>query len=261
MLLPPQSPGAAQVDHPHSALHGFWRQRARGLVGCRQKQHIYFLLLHRRPGERLQFPPVTVRRKQRHFSGDTCFPPEEHGTIHPRMTRQQSRQFHAGIASSSQNSRLHLSLRHPSSPFTRCTSLAALLLFSATIKIASSPAMVPTTSGQLSPSSAAATGWALPTAVLTTTRFCAWRTSSTNSRTSREAEGNAASDAVPPPASAYPSAVFTRASSRMSRESVACPTLIPFLLNARCNSSWLAIGLSWTSSRIALCRPSFAIDE
>src|ERR671923_452798 len=62
-----------------------------------------------------------------------------------------------------------------------------------TMRMESSPAMVPTDCGQASASSAAATGCALPTLVFTTTRFCASRTLVTNSRTSREAEGNAGS--------------------------------------------------------------------
>ena len=61
------------------------------------------------------------------------------------------------------------------------------------MRMESSPAMVPTDSGQASASSAAATGCALPTLVFTTTRFWASRTLVTNSRTSREAEGKAGS--------------------------------------------------------------------
>jgi len=53
----------------------------------------------------------------------------------------------------------------------------------------SSPASVPTTSGQCEASSAAATGCAPPTVVLTTSRFCAWRISTTNWRARCITEG------------------------------------------------------------------------
>ena len=102
--------------------------------------------------------------------------------------------------------------------------------------------MVPMASSQSCPSSAAATGCALPTVVLITSRFCAAFTSSTNSRTSRETGGNAGSDTASP-GSTYPAPVLTRPSSWISRESVACPTLKPRLLNARCRSSWLLTDL------------------
>ena len=129
-----------------------------------------------------------------------------------------------------------------------------------TIKIVSSPAMLPMASGQSSPSSAAATGCALPTVVLITSRFCAARTSSTNSRTSRETGGNAGSEECSPRQARIP----RPSSPGRVREYRAKAS--PALLSSRACSA-LAAGLPGchrpcsSSSRIAFCRNGLLMND
>ena len=105
------------------------------------------------------------------------------------MTQKQSGQFQAGITGRSYDRCLKFGRHQASISWVRAAKRVAAFLSGQTIKIVSSPATLPTASGHCSSSSAAATGWALPTVVLITSRFCARRTSTTNSRTSRETGG------------------------------------------------------------------------
>src|SRR6267378_7923749 len=113
------------------------------------------------------------------------------------MTNQQAGKFKAGVTGRAKYCDIDFGRHYANISRMRFASRVADLLSGQTIKIASSPAMLPTVSGQVSASSAAATGCALPTEVLITRRFWAGRTSWTNSRTSRDTGGSAGSGAEP----------------------------------------------------------------
>src|SRR6266481_1223545 len=106
----------------------------------------------------------------------------------------------------------------------RRASACAFFLSVAMTSTVSSPARVPTTSGQREASSAAATGCALPTVVFTTSRFWAWRISTTNWCARCITDGKTPSALRLSPARRYPSGPLTSLSSWMSRERVAWPT-------------------------------------
>src|SRR4029453_12690870 len=109
------------------------------------------------------------------------------------MPQEQASQFESGIASGADDSGLDCGHHQASSSLIRETTREADFVSPAITKIVSSPPTVPTMSSQPSASRAAATGCALPALVFTTTRFCALRTSYTNSRMSRSTEGSHAS--------------------------------------------------------------------
>src|ERR1700676_2313767 len=106
----------------------------------------------------------------------------------------------------------------------RRASVCAFFLSVAMTSTVSSPAIVPTTSGQCEASSAASTGCALPTVVFTTSRFWAWRISTTNWGARCITDGKTPSALKLSPARRYPSGPLTSFSSWMSRERVAWPT-------------------------------------
>src|SRR6202050_2617543 len=123
------------------------------------------------------------------------------------------------------------------------------------MRTVSSPARVPATSLQCSESTAAARGCAPPGGVLSTSIFCAGRISSKNSFRARARAGTGEdSSALAAASGLYPSAVFTRRSSRRSRESVACVTRTPRCTSCRRNSSWLATGGPASTFKICPCR-------
>src|SRR6267378_5473765 len=109
------------------------------------------------------------------------------------MANQQPSKFEARVTGRAKYCDIEFRRHYANISRMRFASRVADLLSGQTIKIASSPAMLPTVSGQLSASSAAATGWALPTEVLITRRFWAGRTSNTNSLIRRDAGGSAGS--------------------------------------------------------------------
>src|ERR1700722_13912416 len=123
---------------------------------------------------------------------------QQHRLIHPGMAEKQPDQFQTGIAGRAQHRDFEFACHQASISRMRPASLAAAFLLPQTIRIVSSPATVPMASGHCSPSRAAATGWALPTLVFTTNKFCAIRVAATNSRTSRETGGRVASEEFSP---------------------------------------------------------------
>src|SRR5579864_46636 len=122
---------------------------------------------------------------------------EEHGLFSVGMAGEKTRQFKTGIAGCTNNRGLDC-LRHQARMSSRrVCSFFALLLSGVMISTVSSPATVPTTSSQPSESTPSATGWAAPETVLITSKFCARRTSTTNSRTTRETAGVGSGPASP----------------------------------------------------------------
>src|SRR6267154_5372356 len=106
------------------------------------------------------------------------------------MANQQPSKFDARVTGRAKYCDIEFRRHYANISRMRFASRVADLLSGQTIKIASSPAMLPTVSGQVSASSAAATGCALPTEVLITRRFWAGLTSWTNSRTKIETGGS-----------------------------------------------------------------------
>src|SRR5262245_25180561 len=130
--------------------------------------------------------------------GSVAFAREQHGLLYPRMAKEKSRQLETGIARGANHGGLDGSRHQARIASSRDWSPLAFLLFPEMIRMVSSPATVPTTSPQPSPSMATATGCALPGMVLTTSRFCARRISRTNSRTTRETAGSGSAGASSP---------------------------------------------------------------
>src|SRR6476620_8868162 len=223
-----QPPRAAQVDHVNALGHGFRNPLARYFMRRSEEKHVYAFGLESLPAK--QFTRISAiaadlgiklvklcRRAGFAVAG------KEHWLIGTRVAGEKTRQFKTGVTGCSNNRGLDC-LRHQARMSSRrVCSFFALLLSGVMIKTVSSPATVPTTSSQPSESTPTATGWAAPETVLITSRFWARRTSTTNSRTTRETAG-VGSGPASPLGRVEPSAVRTSRSSLMSRESVACVT-------------------------------------
>src|SRR5579872_417674 len=117
--------------------------------------------------------------------------------LHLGMAHEQPSQFESGITGSANNSGLDRGWHQARIPSSFTCSNRALRLLLVMISSVSSPATVPTTSSHASASRATATGCALPGVVLITSRFCALRTSRTNSLTRRETAGIGSDGASP----------------------------------------------------------------
>src|SRR6185312_10097357 len=168
----------------------------------RQKKNVDSFGLQRLPGEFLEREaavPGDVRIKLVELGRSAGFTVarEQHRLLHLRVAIKQARQLEAGIAGSPDYSRLNVRGHQARSPSNRVCNCRAFLLFPEMMRMVSSPATVPTTSSQPSASMATATGCALPGIVLMTSRFCARRTSRTNSRTTRETAGMGSTGASP----------------------------------------------------------------
>src|SRR5262245_5370871 len=158
--------------------------------------------------------------------------------------------------------------RHPGCPSpvmrsNRFTSALARRASGAMMRMVSSPATVPTTSGRCASSMLTHSACARPRPVLSSTSC--W-TRSTRNRYSAIARCNIASVVFPfgrvaRPGGWYaPSAPpFTSPSSRMSRESVACVTSKPAARKLRRSCSWLRTGARWITSRITAWRRAFTL--
>src|SRR5438105_8507960 len=136
-----------------------------------QKEQVEFLSLHLRPRKRMQrrrLPVHDLRIRFIECRGRMFTPPEQDGRAYVRMLAQQPRQLEARVSGRAHHSTFDLLRHYASSSLMRCPSRCADRLSSVTIRMVSSPAIVPSTSFHASPSSDAATGCALPTAVFTT---------------------------------------------------------------------------------------------
>src|SRR5262249_54173384 len=118
-----------------------------------------------------------------------AFAGEQHRLLDARMAQQEPDQLKSGIAAGPDHGAVAGGVRPARDTSRRVCRLRAFLLSGAMMRMVSSPATVPTTSSHPSASTATATGCALPEIVLMTSRFCARRTSRTNSRTTRETVG------------------------------------------------------------------------
>src|SRR5579859_5208907 len=238
-----QPPRPAQVNHMHAAMDRLGNPLARDLVRCGQEEHVHALGLQSFPVERLQrisaiAADMWIKLIELASASGLSVAGKQHRLVGIRMPGEDPRQFKPGVTGCSNNRGLDFRGHQARISSRRVCSFFAVLLSGVMIRTVSSPATVPTTSSQPSPSIASATGWALPDVVLMTSRFCARRASRTNSRTIRETVG-AGSVGASPLRSVYPSAVRTRPNSWMSRERVACVTGKPRRASTLHSSCWL----------------------
>src|SRR5947199_5271960 len=167
-----------------------------------QKKNVYALGLESFPAKRFKrisavAADMWIQLIQLCYCSGFAIADEQHGLLSVRMAGKQARQFKTGIAGCANNRGLDC-LRHQARMSSRrVCSFLALLLSGVMISTVSSPATVPTTSSQPSESTPSATGWAAPETVLITSRFWARRTSTTNSRTTRETAGVGSGPASP----------------------------------------------------------------
>src|ERR1051326_8984411 len=167
-----------------------------------QKQNVYAFRLESLPAKRFQrisavAADVGINLIELGCCAGFTVAGEEHGLFSVRMAGEKPRQFKTGIAGCANNRGLDC-LRHQARMSSRrVCNFFALLLSGVMIRTVSSPATVPTTSSQPSESTPTATGWAAPATVLITSRFWARRTSTTNSRTTRETAGAGSAVASP----------------------------------------------------------------
>src|SRR5437763_2145126 len=197
-----EPPCAAQVHHLQAFMHRLRHPFAREFMRCGQKNHVYTFFMQRFPAkcfQRISAVPADVWINFIKLSGFAAlaFACKQDGFLHLRMTQKKPRQFESGIAGGPHNRWLNRSLHQTCMASSRVCSFLAFLLLAVMMSKVSSPATVPTTSSQASASMATATGCALPGMVLITSRFCALRTSRTNSRTRRETAGSGSAGASP----------------------------------------------------------------
>src|SRR6266852_545909 len=169
---------------------------------CGKEQNIYAPFTEAVPRKWLQrkssvAADVRIKLIQLHRACALTFTLIKDRLAHPRMAGKQTRQLKAGVAGCPDYSRLNVQRHQARMASKRVCNSRAFLLFPEIMRIVSSPATVPTTSLHPSASIATATGCALPGMVLITSRFCARRTSRTNSRTTRETAGSGSVDASP----------------------------------------------------------------
>src|SRR5437588_3737558 len=192
-----ESPCAAEIDHAHAALHRLRHPLARNLMRRSKKQQINAARPQQLPGKRFERKRAVaiaadLRVEIGERAGGALLARQQQRRFESWVAQQQARQFEAGISGSADHGSLNLGggWRHSSTSRMRASSLRASRAAAVTIRMVSSPPMVPTISGQPSASMAAATGWALPGAVFITRRLAAPLTRTTNSRSKRSSEGS-----------------------------------------------------------------------
>src|SRR5947209_15341564 len=171
-------------------------------MGRGEEQYVHAFVLQCLPGKGFQgvtaiAAQVRIDLVQLGRTAAFAFAGKKSGLFHLRMAQKDSSQFESGVASGPNDGGLDCRRHQARISSSRDCSSLAFLLSEAMISRVSSPATVPTISSQFSPSMATATDWALPATVLMTNRFCARRTSRTNSRTTRDAEGAGSAGASP----------------------------------------------------------------
>src|ERR1041385_1215851 len=197
-----QPPRAAQVDHVNALRNCFRDPLTRNFMGRGQKKNVHAFRLESVPAKWFQrvsaiAADVGIKLIEPGCCAGFPIPGKEHRLFGVRMPGEKTRQFKTGIAGCANNRGLDC-LRHQARmSSSRVWSFFALLLSGVMIRTVSSPATVPTTSSQPSESTPTATGWAAPATVLITSRFCARRTSTTNSRTTRKTAGVGSGPASP----------------------------------------------------------------
>src|SRR6516225_1080679 len=180
----------------------------------------------------------------------------EGGWFYFGMAEQQIGQLETGIASDTNDGNA------AGVPHFTCDSIflwrdSRDFLLVVMIRTVSSPAMVPTISGNFAASTAAARGCAPLGGVFNTSRFSAGRMSSRNSPSARVSGGTAGVSSAPAFDGRYPVLVLMSCSSWRSRESVAWVTRRRCCARRRRRSSWLEMRSALTRRRICPWRNVF----
>src|ERR1035438_1823775 len=163
MLLLLQPPRTAQIDDAQTVRDGLWYKRPRRFMRSSQEKQLHTLPLQLRPRKRPQRIASITRQLRKYLRQirrtiPPVFTAKQQRRLQPRMALEKARQLQAGIAARSEYRAFELRRHQPSISSIRTATFLAASLSGQTIRIASSPAIVPTTSSHSCSSSAAATG-------------------------------------------------------------------------------------------------------